>query len=195
MKLLKSVEKQLKKLMGKNALMILAGLVVVYMLSHYSSNKGMTLDSMTSLGSSSGAQPKSNESQESEQATGVPLAAQPLGENSDYASAQGTTTSTQGLAPGCSKQPVTAPSELLPKGGSNQFSQLNPMGQGDLSNVNLLKAGHHTGINTVGSSLRNANLQLRSDPPNPQVNVGPWNQTTIEPDTMRVPLELHCGSS
>jgi len=190
MKLLKSVEKQLKKLMGKNALMILAGLVVVYMLYHYSSNKGMTLDGMTSS-----VQASSNESEESKPATGVPLAAQPLGENSDYASAQGTTTSTQGLAPNCSSQPVANPSELLPKGGSNQFSQLNPMGQGDLSNVNLLKAGHHNGINTVGSSLRNANLQLRSDPPNPQLNVGPWNQTTIEPDTMRVPLELHCGSS
>ena len=41
MKLLKSVEKQLKKLMGKNALMILAGAVIVYMICHYSSNKGM----------------------------------------------------------------------------------------------------------------------------------------------------------
>ena len=34
------------------------------------------------------------------------------------------------------------------------------MGAGDLKNVSLLKAGHHIGINTVGQSLRNANLQL-----------------------------------
>ena len=53
------------------------------------------------------------------------------------------------------------------------------MGSGDLKNVSLLKAGYHIGINTVGQSLRNANLQLRSEPANPQLNVGPWNQTTI----------------
>ena len=68
------------------------------------------------------------------------------------------------------------------------------MGGGDLQNVNLLKAGHHVGVNTVGQSLRNANLQVRSEPANPQNNVGPWMNSTMEPDTMRVPLELGCGS-
>ena len=68
------------------------------------------------------------------------------------------------------------------------------MGSGDLKNVSLLKAGHHIGINTVGQSLRNANLQLRSEPANPQLNVGPWNQTTITPDMQRRPLEIGCGN-
>ena len=54
----------------------------------------------------------------------------------------------------------------------------------------MLKAGHHIGINTVSSSLRNANLQLRSEPPNPTGAVGPFNQSTIEPDTLRTPMEL-----
>jgi len=44
-------------------------------------------------------------------------------------------------------------------------------------------------VNTVGQSLRNANYQLRSEPPNPQVQVGPWMQTTIEPDLQRRPME------
>ena len=57
----------------------------------------------------------------------------------------------------------------------------------------MLKAGHHIGIDTIGQSLRNSNLQVRSEPANPQMNVGPWNQTTIQPDLMRVPLELGCG--
>ena len=83
---------------------------------------------------------------------------------------------------------IQSPSELLPNDG--QWSELNPGGgKGDLANVNLLKAGHHIGIDTVGQSLRNANLQLRSEPPNPQGSVGPWNQTTIEPDQMRRPLD------
>ena len=82
------------------------------------------------------------------------------------------------------------PGELLPVDQNNEWSQLNPVGTGDLNNVNLLKAGHHTGIDTVGSSLRNANLQIRSEYPNPTTNVSPWMNTTIESDTMRVPLEL-----
>jgi hypothetical protein len=63
-----------------------------------------------------------------------------------------------------------------------------------LANINLLKAGYHIGIDTVGQTLRNANLQLRSEPPNPQANVGPWNQSTIEPDTLRPSLEIGQGS-
>jgi hypothetical protein len=82
------------------------------------------------------------------------------------------------------------PEELLPADQNNDWSKLNPVGTGDLNNVNLLKAGYHTGIDTVGSSLRNANLQIRSEYPNPTTNVSPWMNTTIEADTMRVPLEL-----
>jgi len=41
--------------------------------------------------------------------------------------------------------------------------------------------------------LRNANLQIRSEPPNPQLSVGPWNQSTITPDFLRPPLELGQG--
>ena len=54
----------------------------------------------------------------------------------------------------------------------------------------MLTAGHHNGINTVGNSLRNANLQLRSDPPISQVNAGPWMQSTISPDVNRKQLEI-----
>ena len=61
---------------------------------------------------------------------------------------------------------------------------------GTIENVSLLKAGHHVGINTVGTSLRNANLQLRSEPQNPRMSVGPWNQSTISGDTMRRNLEI-----
>ena len=100
----------------------------------------------------------------------------------------------QGLPPSCSRSPVADPSELLPKDTNSQWAQLNPSGSGDLQNVNLLRAGYHMGIDTIGNTLRNANLQLRSEPANPQLNVGPWNNTTIAPDTMRTPLELGQGS-
>ena len=83
---------------------------------------------------------------------------------------------------------VINPADLLPKDTNNAWSAgLAP--NNELKNVNLLTAGHHIGINTVGSSLRNANLQLRSEPPNPRdPNLSPWNNSTIEPDTTRKPL-------
>jgi hypothetical protein len=96
----------------------------------------------------------------------------------------------QSMAP---QSGVADSSALLPKDGNNQWAQLSPAGSGELQGINLLQAGFHIGIDTIGQTLRNANLQIRSEPPNPQMNVGPWNQTTISPDLMRVPLELGCG--
>jgi len=59
-----------------------------------------------------------------------------------------------------------------------------------LEGRNFLESGHHFGINTVGQSLRNANLQLRSDPTIPQVDVGPWMQSTIDQDTNKRQFEI-----
>lgn len=79
-------------------------------------------------------------------------------------------------------------SDLLP-GGDTLHSQVNPSGVGDLLGRNLLNAGHHIGVNTQGCSMRNANRGLRSEPPNPQVQVSPWLQTTICPDLHRRSLD------
>jgi hypothetical protein len=110
----------------------------------------------------------------------------------DFAHVSGLNTSTYGMDNGVS-QPVNSSADLLPKDVNKQWSSMNPAGNGQLQGVNLMKAGSIIGINTVGSSLRNANLQVRSEPPNPQLNTGPWNQSTIDPDLMRTPLELNCG--
>jgi len=45
-------------------------------------------------------------------------------------------------------------------------------------------------IGTSSQSLKNANYQLRSEPPNPTVKVCDWNQSTIEQDKMRRPLSI-----
>ena len=82
------------------------------------------------------------------------------------------------------------PKELLPNDEATVWSNANPVGKGSLDEQNFLHAGFHVGINTVGQSLRNANLQLRSEPPNPTQKIGPWMQSTIEPDLNRKPLEI-----
>jgi hypothetical protein len=82
---------------------------------------------------------------------------------------------------------------MLPKDPNSQWAQLNPSGSGDLMNQNLLSAGFLSGIDTIGNTMKNPNLQLRSEPPNPQLNIGPWNNSTFAPDLMRTPLEVGCG--
>ena len=46
---------------------------------------------------------------------------------------------------------------------------------------------------TVGQTLRNANYNVRSEFPNPQLKVSPWLQSTIDPDVGRKPLEIGAG--
>jgi len=72
--------------------------------------------------------------------------------------------------------------DLLPMDANSKWAELNPQCSGDLQDQNYLTAGYHIGVNTVGQSLRNANRQLRYEPPNPQIPVSPWQISTIEPD-------------
>ena len=80
--------------------------------------------------------------------------------------------------------------ELLPSDPNSKWAQVNPAGQGELGDQNFLEAGFHIGTNTIGQTLRNPNLQLRSEPPNPQLKVSPWMQSTMEPDVNRKPMEI-----
>ena len=91
---------------------------------------------------------------------------------------------------GCYPRDQLTPGELLPKDTNSVWSQQNPMGSGSLKGKNFLSAGALVGINTVGQSMRNPNYQLRSEPPNPQVAVSVFNQSTIEPDANRRSLEI-----
>jgi hypothetical protein len=94
-----------------------------------------------------------------------------------------------GKGKGCYPRNQLTPSELLPTDQNSTWAAANPVGAGDIQGKNFLSAGALVGVNTVGQSLRNGNLQLRSEPPNPQTQVGPWLQSTIEPDLQRRPLE------
>ena len=92
----------------------------------------------------------------------------------------------------CYPQNTLGPEDLLPLGKSKEiedFNKSNPVGDGILKGVNFLDAGFHTGVNTVGQSLRNANLNLRAEPPNPRVQVSPWMNSTIDSDLARKTLD------
>jgi hypothetical protein len=90
----------------------------------------------------------------------------------------------------CFKRDRLTATDLLPTEASSKWAQINPSSSGELSDQNFLTAGYHVGINTVGQTMRNANLQLRSEVPNPQVAVSPWLISTIEPDVRNVSFEI-----
>jgi len=172
---------------GIGAIIVL--LIVAYgvnMFSTYLTNKGTS-------GYESNAQMQQQYKGTNSQASAGVRPSDPNG-NEVFASANGAQTSMPGVPSSCTQPNIQNPAELLPKDTNSQWAQLNPSGKGELANVNLLKAGYHIGIDTIGQTLRNANLQIRSEPPNPQLSVGPWNQTTIQPDFMRPPLEIGSGA-
>ena len=83
-------------------------------------------------------------------------------------------------------QPVANPSDLLPKDLNSQWASLNPISQGNVAIPDLLQSGFHIGLDSIGQTLKNANLQSRPDPIIERKPTGIWNQSTIEPDYARV---------
>lgn len=174
---------KLSKSVKSHHLLVLLGIVVLaVVLMQYSGKKSMILSGMENK--------KKDEEPPVEKNSFS--AASPSGQNSGPAPISGLGKSAENTKPPCMHKPVADPKDLLPSDSNNEWASLNP--SSDLKNVNLLNAGHHAGINTVGGSLRNANLQIRSEPANPRMDVSPWLNSTIEPDLTRQPFEIGSGS-
>lgn len=89
------------------------------------------------------------------------------------------------------KEEPIKPEELLPaENEADEWARANPKGEGSLELKNFTEAAFHIGVDTQGNSLRNANLQIRSEPPNPIKPVSIFNNSTIGPDPFRRPLEI-----
>lgn len=159
---------------GKWILVIVVVLFIIWALMSYSNSKRMVMDNMSNQDSSM-ASSQSDLAKPSVQ--GAPVNMQPPNSQSgDYA-----------------LKPVSNPSDLLPKDKHSKWADLNPVNNGNPQLPDLLQAGNLQGLDTIGQTLKNPNLQLRSDPIIVKQAVGPWNNSTYEPDLARVPLELGCG--
>ena len=187
------LEKLQQYMKSHQVLTIIASLVLVWAIYNYSGNKSMFPEYMSNgSGSGSGSNRRNKGNRNGSGSGGVPM---PVDDSSVYNqldSVAASSSSTMGLPANCSGQANINPADLLPKDNNSSWN-LKPMGSGDFLGVNLLNAGYLIGVDTIGSSLRNANLQVRSEPPNPQLQVSPWMNTTIEPDPFRAPLEIGCG--
>ena len=83
-------------------------------------------------------------------------------------------------------------SELLPKGEIGaSWAAVNPSAMNDLKGQNFLQAGYHTNTALAGVSQtnRNASWDVRSEQPNPQGQVGPFLNTTIEANPFKRGLD------
>ena len=94
--------------------------------------------------------------------------------------------------PACMNNAAFVSSNLLPKEDSKMetFSEFSPLNMKE----NFIDSSKFA-IGTQSQSLRNANYQLRSDPPNPQKEVCPWMQSTIVPENERRALEIGTKNS
>ena len=152
--------------------------IVVYSMTNYSKSKGMVLDSMTTAGPVRPSKSTGNEVFESSKPASIDQPECLASTNSEYKSVD-----------------TAAPQDLLPVDKNSEFAKLNPISSGKQDLPDLLQAGSLIGIDTIGQTLKNPNLQLRSDPTIQKKNIGPWNNSTFEPDLARVPLELGCSSA
>jgi len=148
-------------------------IILAYALFSYGNSKRLILDNMED---GSSKDEKKQPSVKETNAQYIPNV-DPISSNSNYSS-----------------KPVASPDDLLPNDSNSEWSSLNPVG---MNKANVMPvhfdAGYHIGLDTIGQTLRNANLQERSDPIIPKKDIGPWNISTIEPDLGRVPLELGHG--
>lgn len=155
-------------------------LFLAIVLLYYSGSKTMVVDNMDTGFSTTDSAPAVSETILAPQANILPP--------STAAPTKPTMDSSYSL------QPVANPKDLLPTDVNSDWGTFNNLNQTNIATPDLLQAGYHIGLDTVGQSLRNANLQLRSDPIIAKKEIGPWNMSTIEPDYGRVPLEVGCGA-
>lgn len=183
-----ALPKFLKNLSTNHVLGLLAVVVLGYVLYTYSRRKGSSKDSMKNDNTTeTSLPPVPTLSQQVPTGSGSVEPSVAFNQIDNYASVSGVETTNNYAGKGVAKA-VIDPAELLPRDENSEWAKLNPVGKSELMNVSLLKAGWNHGINTVGQSMKNANLQLRPDPNIPQASVGPWNNSTIEPDINRRPL-------
>jgi hypothetical protein len=165
--------------------LVLAGVVALYVLfTSYSNSKSALLDKAEELGGLGTPGPLSEQG---------PYMGAPHGVGGNAASVQGM----QGRTPASQQtysETTLSSSELLPKGEIGaSWAAVNPVGSEDLKGQNFLQAGYHSNINVVGiaQTNRNPSYDIRTETPNPQSKVGPFLNTTIDPDPFKSsrPLE------
>jgi|TARA_B110000093_G_scaffold48340_1_gene51687 hypothetical protein len=160
----KSIKQALEKFFTKNMIIVLIIAVLIWALSCYVDTKQTIKSVMDTMEDGTSGEDKSEATQ------GAVAPSEP------------------NAVHGYSVQSVANPEELLPKDTNSAWSDGAPPVQGSATNSQLDENSIKLGMQS--NVMRNANLSLRSDPPISKADVGPWNQSTIEADSSRLPLEI-----
>lgn len=158
---------------------VVGGIAVLYVLfTSYSVGKAVVVDKAEELGGTGAMSPLSDQG---------PYMKIPGGVAGNAAVVQGMQGRTPSSQQTYSESTLSA-SELLPNGKIGaDWAAVNPVGAEDLKGQNFLQAGYHSNINIVGiaQTNRNPSYDIRTETPNPQAKVGPFLQTTIDPDPFK----------
>lgn len=164
--------------------LVLGGVVLVaYLLSSYSKDKGSFGEGLEQVKGALGVQGPVSDSGP----YGKPMSSKG-GNEQPVEAVQGRHPASQSTY----SDSTLSAGELLPKGGLGaSWAAVNPSSMGDLKGQNFVDAGYHTNTAVAGVSQtnRNASWDVRSEPPNPQAKVGPFLQTTIESNPFKRGLD------
>jgi hypothetical protein len=161
------------------ALALGAVLLVGYLVSSYSSSKGAVVDGMEKLADSLGVSGPLSD--------GAPQDTYSYYKGGNVAPSE-SVQSRKSAGQSMYTETHLGSDELLPKGGLGaDWAAVNPASMGDMKGQNFLEAGYHTNTAVAGVSQtnRNATWDVRSEVPNPQAKVGPFLNTTIEPNPFK----------
>jgi len=99
-------------------------------------------------------------------------------------------------ASGVPNRALTDPSQLLPNSKGADWGNLYPVqNDGGVYVPSLTDPSFQIGINTISSTLKNASLDIRSQPIIPKVQLSPWNNSSFVPDLGKISLDPSIGDN
>jgi hypothetical protein len=178
----KMLGKQVGKFVSDYGWALFAGIVILLVLYRYDRGKSIFPNTFNTQFSPSEYNGGGNVG--SDGGGAVKAAAESLGQNSGPATVQGMAGTT--VSGGSASTQNIDPAELLPNDANSNWTGV--QGSADMMGVNALSAGHFMGA--VSSCIKNQSYDIRSEPPNPRLDTGVWNQSTIETDFQRRGVEI-----
>jgi hypothetical protein len=136
----------------ERVIILVVFLILGWALLQYSGSKSLNVDSMETGAPVISTKP-AIATEKQVPASSAPASSAPASSAPSASGAPSTSSATY-------SSPLSVkPQDLLPQDQHSQWATLNPVSQGNIAAPDLLQAGYHIGLDTIGQTLRNANLQ------------------------------------
>lgn len=101
----------------------------------------------------------------------------------DYATFKPNKNESCGSGKSCSPEDLFDVDKMLPQEVNDDWFDVQPEPV-SVKNRHLINVTKPIGVNTIGTSRKNAGYDVRGTVPCPKFTVSPWNQSSIDPDNM-----------